>query len=127
MHALTGEVAALARGLGGMQPDPNGRSEAVLAAVAHEAALDVDRAVDAVDGTLEGHEESVAGVVDLVAAVLGDRRAQLAVVPAQDLAPRLVADHPDEVGRGDNVGEHERPGDADGFSRPASRPGALAK
>ena len=31
------------------------------------------------------------------------------VVPAQDVVPRLVADRPDQIGRADDVGEHERP------------------
>ena len=33
----------------------------------------------------------------------------LAVVPAEQFLPGLVADQPDEVGRGHDVGEHERP------------------
>src|SRR5206468_7795417 len=72
VHALAGEVAALSRRLGRVQSDPNRRGKTVLATVAHEAALDVDRALDAVDGALERHEETVARVIDLVATVLGN-------------------------------------------------------
>src|SRR5687768_18459219 len=93
-----------------MQADPHPWCEAVLPPVAHESPLDVDGALDGVTGALEGHEEAVAGMVDLVTLVLRDGRAKLLVMPAQDLAPGLVADEADQVGGADDVGEHERPG-----------------
>ena len=49
MHALPGVVATPAGRLGHVKPDPDRRREAMLAAVAHEPALDVDRTVDRVD------------------------------------------------------------------------------
>ena len=70
MHALTGVVATLLRRLRRMEPDPHPWREAVLAPMTGEAALDVHRAIDPVASPLEGHEEAVAGVVDLLAAVL---------------------------------------------------------
>ena len=74
MDALPGVVAPAASRVGRVEPDPDLRSETMLAAVADEPALDVDRAVDRVGRAFEGHEEAIAGVVDHLAVVLRDSR-----------------------------------------------------
>ena len=108
MHASTGVVATLLRRFRRMEPDAHPRREPVLAPVTGEAALDVDGALDPVASPLEGDEEPVAGLLDLLAPMLGERRSQLPVVPAKELLPALVSDQADEVGGGHDVGEHER-------------------
>ena len=80
--------------------------EPVLATVAGEAALDVDCTVDAISRAIECHEEPVASVVDFVAPGLRESLPKLAIVPAQHLLPRRVADQLDEIRRRDDVREH---------------------
>ena len=112
VHAPAAVVTAIPRRLGRVQTDPHRGREPVLAAVARQPPLDVDRALDRLGSLVERHEEAVAGAVDFLAAMACEGRPKLSVVPRQELRPGLVADEPDEVGRGDDVGEHERPGDS---------------
>ena len=72
----------------------------------------------AVVGPLERREKPVAGMDDLLAAVLGNGRTQLTVVPVEQLGPRLVANRLEEIGGRDDVGEHECP-----LRRPATAGG----
>jgi hypothetical protein len=55
----------------------------------------------------EGDEEPVAGVVDLLAAVLREKPAECPVVPADEVLPGGVADGLDERRRVADVGEEE--------------------
>jgi hypothetical protein len=108
MDAAAAVVAALACRLGRVEADAYQRREAVLAAVPSQPSLDVDRTLDGIVGALERDEETVTGGVDLLAAMLCEGRSELPVVPAQQLRPGVIADEPDQVGRRDDVGEHER-------------------
>jgi hypothetical protein len=81
--------------------------EPVLAPVARQSLLDVDAALDSIDGPLERDEEAVTRVVDRLAAVVRKGGSQLPVMPLQELSLCLIADQPDEVRRGDDVREHE--------------------
>ena len=65
-------------------------------------------AATACSGDSKLDEEAVAGRRDLAALVGGEDLAQRGVVPAQERVPGLVAERLDEVGRADDVGEHER-------------------
>jgi hypothetical protein len=76
-------VPAVAARLGRVKADPDRRREPVLASVAGQSPLDIDRALDGVSRDREGDEEAIAGRVDLLSAVARKCRAQLAVVPLQ--------------------------------------------
>src|ERR671919_672882 len=67
------------------------------------------RCLESAAGVLEGGEVAVAGLLDHLAALLLDELAELPVVPGEQLAPLVLAEHLDELGRVDDVGEHERP------------------
>ena len=82
VHAATHVVAALAGGLGRVEPDPDPRREAMFATVARKTSLDVDGAFEGIHRPLEGDEEPVARVVDHDAVVLPECVAQLAVLRA---------------------------------------------
>src|SRR5262245_60856100 len=83
VDALATIVAALVDRLGGVDPDPDPRREAVLSTMPHEQALDVDGTVDGLVRPVECGEEAVARVGDDDAPVLADRVTQLAIVPAE--------------------------------------------
>ena len=91
-----------------MKPDLHPRREAVVPSVPRQPALDLDGALDAIDRPFEGHEESIARVVDVLAPVLGNGRPQLAIMPVKELGLGLVSDQANEVGGRDDVSEHER-------------------
>ena len=79
----------------------------MVPSVPRQLALDVDGALDAVGGPVEGHKETIARVPDILAAMLGEGRPQLAIVPTEELGPGLVSDQANEVGGRDDVREHE--------------------
>jgi hypothetical protein len=56
----------------------------------------------------ERDEEPVAGRMCDVAAVSREEGPKGAIVPGEQILPGVVADHPDQVGRPDDVREHER-------------------
>ncbi len=70
MDPASREVARLTRRLGGVQSDAHEGREAVFLAMADQATLDVDGTLDAVEGMLEGDEEAVARVLDLLSLML---------------------------------------------------------
>jgi hypothetical protein len=90
MHALARVLAGGLERLGSMHADPNLGSEALGAPVLRQATLDVDRARDGRSRVRERDEESVARVVDLLAAVALEAGSQGPVVPATKIVPRLV-------------------------------------
>jgi hypothetical protein len=80
--------------------------------VLRECPLDVDSAVDRAAVVIEGDEEAVAGVVDLLTSVFDKQASKRFVVPLDEILPSFVPDRLDE-GRGlDDVGEEESPGGA---------------
>ena len=52
-----------------------------------EPALDLHRAGDAAIGVGEGDEEPVAGVIDLLAVMIVERRSEHVVVPPAEVVP----------------------------------------
>ena len=72
-----------------------------------DRALDRDRGLHGLGRVLEGGEEPVAGVVDHLAAVVGEDRAERLVVAAEDVVPVPVFERRGELGRADDVGEDE--------------------
>ncbi len=101
-------VVAHTRGLGGMQSDPDPGREPVVAAVIGERPLDRSRAGERRASIRERHEETVTGVVDLLALVAREAAAQGVVVPVEEVVPRFVPDRLDQRGGSHDVGEHER-------------------
>ena len=81
-----------------------------LLALFGERALDRDRALDRVGRRLEHREEPVAAaaLLDLGAVVPRQEIPDRPVVRTQHRRPLLVAHLRDELGRVDDVGEHER-------------------
>ena len=75
-----------------MDPDPDGRREAIRLAVFGQVALQVDGGVEGLVGTAKGEKEAVAGGLDLLALVLGHNRPDRMVVPANKASPGLVTD-----------------------------------
>ena len=105
-HKATQNALADFLSKNGLEPHP--WSESVLVAVLGQLALDIDGATHRCSRVVEGDEEAVAGVADHLSVVGFEGGAQCPVVPVQQILPRLVADEADQVGGGDDVGEHER-------------------
>ncbi len=97
VDADAGEVESARDGVGAVDTDADGGREAVRLAMVRELALDRDRALDRGIGRCERHNEAVTLMADLLSAVLGDARAERVVVPADQVAPRVIADDPDEA------------------------------
>src|SRR5207247_5291560 len=97
VHAPAAVVAAIPRRFGRVQTNPHRRREPMFAAVSREPLLDVDRALDRFGSRVECHEEAVAGALDLLAAVTGNRRPQLPVVPPEALCPAVLPHGTDHV------------------------------
>ena len=72
-----------------------------------ESALDGHRRLHGIDATVETDEEPVAGVADLSAIVLGEGCPERTVMPGEQGLPFLVSHQADQIGGGDDVGEHE--------------------
>jgi hypothetical protein len=70
-----------------------------------QAALDGDGALDGPIRIIERQEEAVPGALDLLPAVLGHQGAKGLVVPADHLAPRLIAHELGQLRRIHDVGE----------------------
>src|SRR5690348_15440389 len=76
VHALAAVPSCRAAGISGMQADAQARRETVVAPMVGQVALDRDGAVDGRLRIGKGHEESVAGMVDLFPAVTLEARPQ---------------------------------------------------
>ena len=79
----------------------------MLDTVSREAPLHGDGAAERVDRPLEGGEDPVSGAVHDLAAVLGDRLLDEAIVPFEQMAPGLIADRCQQRRGLADVGEHE--------------------
>ena len=90
-----------------MQADAHRRRKTVLTPLFGKRSSDGQRAIDGGVRAREGDEEPVAGVVDLLAVVIAEERADLLIVPCQQAAPCLVADRLDELRGAHDVGEHK--------------------
>ena len=93
----------------GVHTDPEHRREPVFDAVSGQAPLQRDGAADRVLGAVECSEHAVARSVHQFAAVLRDEAIDQAIVPLQEMAPRLITDRRHQCRRIADVGEHERP------------------
>src|SRR5260370_1108052 len=91
-----------------VHPDPNQRRKAMAVPMVGQRPLDLDGTIDGAVGLIETGKDAVPDVVDLLATMLGDQASKHMVVPAQNLIPRFVTHGLDELGRLDDVGEHER-------------------
>ena len=107
MNAETPVIIRIDGCLIGVQPDANRGREPVLTAMLREAALDGHRRLHGIDAPVECNEEPISGMAHLHAVMGGECRPEFPVVPCQQGLPGRVAHHPDQVGRGDDVGEHE--------------------
>ena len=93
-------------GRAGVEADAQAQGGSIGPAVPGVGALDGDRRAKGGNALGEGDEEGVALGVNLVSAVLGDRRAQDAAVIRQGLGVAL-AERSQEARRALDVGEHE--------------------
>ena len=108
VHAAYQVVAALARRLRCVETDADRGREPVLVAMPRQSPLDVDPALEPIDRPPEGHEEPVAGVVDLLTAVGWRRRIAALGHATRSNSPQASSPiEPDQVGRRDDVREHE--------------------
>ena len=102
VHALAVVVLLALEGAVGMDADAEVELELL-----RDGALDRDRGLHRLGRILEGGEEPVAGVVDDLAAVVGEDRAERLVMAAKDVVPVSVFECRGELGRADDVGEDE--------------------
>jgi len=108
MHAASLVSGRSLERLRDVEPDPDGRREAVIPPVLQQPLPDGQGAHDRCVSRRERHEEAVAGVVDLLAFVLAKEGSDRVVVPGQEPGPGLISDGIDQVGRAHDVREHER-------------------
>jgi hypothetical protein len=92
------------------------RREAMPSAMVGQALLDSDGAPDGVLWAIEGDEEAIARMIELVAMVLREQCSQGLIVPPDDVHPRLITDGLYQAGGVHDIGEDERPDS--GRSRP---------
>jgi hypothetical protein len=91
MDAAAAEGATRANGIGDVDANADPWRESMLPTVGSEHALHFNRTADRRRSGVERDEESITGMVDLVAVVLHKELAQCRVVPAKEVCPRLVA------------------------------------
>ena len=108
VDARPGVIEADAVDLGTMDADADLRHEA-LAAQSSQAPLNHHCCLDRLVGIGKGQEESVAGGLDLLAALLRDGCAHDPIVATDDPIPRLVAQRLGQPRGVDDVGEHQDP------------------
>ena len=102
------EIVAFGYGLAGAHADADVDGVVGRLAVLVERALDRDRGFDGAGDRRERRHDPVAGVLDLVAAVVGEPAAHDLVVRAHELHRLGVAEPLRDVGRSHDVGEQDR-------------------
>jgi len=90
-----------------MNADADGRREAMVPAMFAQCPLDRHGARKGCGGVGEHDEEAVACVVDFLACVVGEQRAQRPIVPLDEVEPGLVTDRLDETRRPADVAEEK--------------------
>ena len=89
----------------GVDSDANLGRETMVLAVLRKGALDGDCAIYRRAGPLKDREESVTATLHVTCAMRGEKRAQRAVVPADEFGPRIITDGFNQVCRLDDVRE----------------------
>ncbi len=103
MHSPAAIVAPLLERTVGVDADPDVEHELLV-----DRALDGLRRLHRVARLVEGREEPVPGVIDDLARVVAEDRAERVVVPAHDRRPLAVVHRVEELGGLHDVGEEER-------------------
>src|SRR6266540_3757657 len=104
---LAGEVPTDLRRAGGVDPDPDRRTEPLGLPMLREAALDRHRARDGLLRRIEPDEEPISRRRDLLSLVCAEQRAKRLVVPPEDGLPGFVAQGLHQVRGLHDIGEHE--------------------
>src|SRR6476646_3233521 len=101
---LTGQPCA-----GGVHPDTHPGRETMFAALGRQPALNGNRTLQRRRRVRERDEESIAGMIHLLASVALETLPQCTVEPCEQLRPGLIADRLDQLGRSDHVAEKQSP------------------
>jgi len=101
------EIVVICYRLTGVDADTHSQLLSRAVAVSKNVPLDVGRGLHRVSHLVEGSRYSVAGVLDLSPAVRGEPAPDEAVVHADYLKCRGVAEPRRHLGRTDDVGEHD--------------------
>src|SRR5229473_1358309 len=79
----------------------------MLQTVLGESTLNGHSTLDSGGRFVEDDEESIADLFDLLAPIAHEEGPKRLIVPTQQVLPRLIAEDLDQVGRLDDVREHE--------------------